>query len=353
MGRNRDLGKLNPSVQTCLFEGPSLPVEHLRPIRVTFTDFPGPFNPKRIVTLLQRRWPIEVVHRHADYLIYSVFGTEFLKHRDVVRIFFTGENVRPDFNLCDYAFSYDWLDFGDRHFRAPNFVLYDQWRDIVSRRASCLQDLSTKTAFCNFIYTNADSHPRRDLFFRALNASCRVELFGSHLRNSARPIGPAYRDDWTETKVNAQRHFKFSIACENSSSPGYTTEKLVHALAADTIPIYWGDPLVGKVFNCERIIDLNHASDGDAVERVLALHRDSSAYLDMLNRPFFSDDHAVAALSDDALLDAFQAIFSQDKSAAVRRNPHAWGRVYEERRRFEIRAAKYVERTDADIKHLQ
>ncbi len=33
-----------------------------------------------------------------DFLIYSVFGREHLNY-DCVRIFYTGENVRPDFNI--------------------------------------------------------------------------------------------------------------------------------------------------------------------------------------------------------------------------------------------------------------
>ena len=37
---------------------------------------------------------------------------------------------------------------------------------------------------------------------------------------------------------------KFNIAFENSSANGYTTEKLIEAFAAGTIPLYWGDESV-------------------------------------------------------------------------------------------------------------
>jgi hypothetical protein len=308
-------------------------------IRIAFSDFPGPFNPERITALLRRRHVVDVVERDPDYVIHSVFGHDYLRHDNAVRIFFTGENVRPDFNLTDYAFSYDWLDFGDRHFRAPNFIIYDQWRDIVARRQSALPGVEGKDGFCNFIYTNGRGHPIRDRFFHALNAVERVESFGGHLRNSDRTIGAAYEGDWTAPKVEAQRKFKFTIAFENSSSPGYTTEKLVHALAADTIPIYWGDPEIGRVFNTDRIIDMNRMSVEDGIERVMALHRDDAAWLAMANRPFFAPDAPLDQLNDDALLDAFDRIFSQPKAQAFRRNPYFWGREYEDRRRVEVRAA--------------
>ena len=44
------------------------------------------------------------------------------------------------------------------------------------------------------------------------------------------------------------KHSKFVLAFENSSSPGYCTEKLFHAKVAGAIPIYWGDPLVMNDF---------------------------------------------------------------------------------------------------------
>jgi alpha(1,3/1,4) fucosyltransferase len=313
-------------------------------VRLAFSDFPGPTNVKFITDLLSQRYQIEVTQKDPDYVIYSVFGSNFLSYDDAIRIFFTGENVHPDFNLCDYAFSFDWLEFGDRHFRAPNFMLYDQWRDIVTRQSSKLDNLDGKEAFCNFIYSNGDGHPLRDEFFQALNAVEPVESFGAHLRNSDRQVGKAYRGDWSATKVAAQRKFKFTIAFENSSAPGYTTEKIVHALAADTIPIYWGDPLIGRVFNEERFINLNLLGVQEAFEQILALHGDDDAYLEYVNRPFFRDGTALRDLGSDRLLDAFDAIFRQPKKDAMRRNPYFWGRKYEERRRFEVRSGQLVTR---------
>jgi hypothetical protein len=51
------------------------------------------------------------------------------------------------------------------------------------------------------------------------------------------------------------RAYKFVVAFENSSAPGYNTEKLTHAIEADSMPIYWGDPEIGRSFNPGRFID--------------------------------------------------------------------------------------------------
>ncbi|WP_181701989.1 glycosyltransferase family 10 domain-containing protein [Chthonobacter albigriseus] len=313
-------------------------------IRIAFTDFPGQTNPGFITRLLSERYDVHVTDRDPDYVIYSVFGHEFLRFDNAIRIFFTGENVHPDFNLCDYAFSYDWLTFEDRHFRAPNFILYDQWTDLVRRGSSKVPHASAKTAFCNFIYSNGAGHPARDRFFELLTRHKPVESFGAHRKNSARTIGAAYDGDWSSPKVEAQRDFKFSIAFENSSSSGYTTEKIVHALAADTVPIYWGDPTIARVFNPDRFIHVDEANMDEAVERVIRLDADDDAYLRMVNQPFFLGGEAPHELTREALLDAFSAIFSRPLETAGRRNPYFWGAKYEQRRRREVKAGLLLDR---------
>ena len=60
--------------------------------------------------------------------------------------------------------------------------------------------------------------------------------------------------DW-KAKVEFLRAYKFVVAFENSSAPGYNTEKLTHAIEADAMPIYWGDPEIGRSFNTGRFIN--------------------------------------------------------------------------------------------------
>lgn len=42
------------------------------------------------------------------------------------------------------------------------------------------------------------------------------------------------------------RRYKFTIAFENQSYPGYVTEKIADALMAGTVPIYWGARMFPK-----------------------------------------------------------------------------------------------------------
>jgi hypothetical protein len=323
-------------------------VAHLKrsAVNLKFTDISN-FNVALISSLLEKRFEIRVSDR-PDFLIYSVSGHEFLKYPDAVRIFFTGENVRPDFNLCDYAFGFDWMEFGDRDYRCPNYALYRHFEDIRVRRRSDLRrrlGQPNQKRFCNFIYTNGHAHPFRDQFFHALSNYKRVDSAGAHLNNIGHAIGPAYKGDWSSPKVELQRQYKFSIAFENSSTPGYTTEKIVHALAADTVPIYWGNPEVHREFNRRRFINCHDFDSVEAIiRRVMEIDQDDSLYEEMLAEPFFSDDVVPHCLTDDAILGRFEQIFGQERSTAFRRNFFVWGEIYERSRREEIDAVKTVER---------
>jgi hypothetical protein len=102
--------------------------------------------------------------------------------------------------------------------------------------------------------SNANRNPVFKELFEALSKYKRVNSGGRWMNNVGGPVAD---------KMTFDRRHKFSIACENSASPGYTTEKLVQAFAAKTIPIYWGDPLVSRVFNTKAFINVNDFASVD------------------------------------------------------------------------------------------
>ena len=84
-------------------------------LKVNFVDFWSGFDKVNndFYRILSEKYEIEISDK-PDYLFYSVFGYEHTKY-DCVRIFFTGECIVPDFNICDYAIGFDNITFGDRY----------------------------------------------------------------------------------------------------------------------------------------------------------------------------------------------------------------------------------------------
>lgn len=315
-----------------------LPKAPRKTLRIKFCDFPGPANIDAIQRILCQYYVLQIEDESPDFVFYSVFGNEHLRHRDAVRIFFTGENVHPDFNLCDYAFGFDRMSFADRYYRCPNFMIYEEFQSLIRQPENTKKDQRQK--FCNFIYSNSAAHPFRTELFHAIDQYKSVDSVGPYLNNTGIFRGsPSLGAEATEDKLAFQSECKFSIAVENSSSPGYTTEKLVHALIAGTIPIYWGDPDVETDFNSARIINCHRFSTVDeVVHRIREIDNDDTLYRSIIAQPIFPNGEIPQGLRLDALGRQLRQILDSPVAKARRRNMHVWGEIYESRRQMETQS---------------
>lgn len=246
------------------------------PLRLAFSDFYHSFdvNHNVFTSLLRKRYEVELVDRHADLTICSVYGKSSVRctGRKVLVIM---ENFRPDLDAFDAVISFDSVD-DPRHFHLPLSMFGNE----IQRPAdwSAEEELSRKSRFCNFIFSNPSCVPRNRLLQR-LQRYKRVDCGGRCFNNVGGRV---------PNKYEFQRSCKFSIAFENSSQPGYLTEKLSDAFRADTIPLYWGDPLASKFFNADAFLHQDNYRDVDAlVERVIELDQNDELYLEMLRQPAY------------------------------------------------------------------
>ena len=209
------------------------------------------FYNHNLIKILCKKYDI-VYSKNPDYIIVDVFNEIYnagfrkqiersLLDYDCVRIFCTGENVRADYNLVDYAIDYDFVDFGDRHLRYPcfaqlPFVCNDKKRNLTKREKFCSYMVSHSGA-----YQWGSASGLRDRFFDKLSTYKRVDSGGSWRNNIGGMIDNHYKDDWVANKRRWLQDYKFNLCFENSSYAGYLTEKLFDAYSAGCVPIYWGD----------------------------------------------------------------------------------------------------------------
>lgn len=182
------------------------------------------------IQILQKKYDV-IYSDKPDFILYGPFGYEHLKY-DCVRIFYTGENIRPDYNIADYSMDFDYVEFEDRHLRVP----YPFWGFYDETRQNAMDNrinfLDKKEKFCGFVVSNKVLTNKRDDFFEALSKYKRVDSGGRWKNN----IGGNVDD-----KIEWLKSYKFNLCFENSSYPGYLTEKLFDAFLAGCVPIYWGD----------------------------------------------------------------------------------------------------------------
>lgn len=287
-------------------------------ITVKFVDFSSNNIPNIIINILRKYYEVIVEDKQPEYLFYSVFGHDNLKYEDSIRIFWTGENVIPDFNICDYAIGFAKIEFEDRYKRVPLYYFYKEDYKKAMVKNDYVDTSLLNRKFCNYIYSNGNADPSRDYFFKELSKYKNVDSGGRHLNN----IGESIDD-----KLDFQSKYKFSIAFENSSANGYVTEKILQAFAARTIPIYWGDSNISDDFNTKAFINCHdYDSFDDVIQKIIEIDNDDDEYIKMMMEPFKVGEYSEEPLWE---FESFlHEIIDRPLENCRRRAEYVWPRIY-------------------------
>ncbi|MDR0726455.1 MAG: hypothetical protein LBF37_00145 [Rickettsiales bacterium] len=271
--------------------------------------------------ILKDRAVLEISDK-PDFVFCGIFDqNKFLDYGDKpVRIYFYDENVFPDMNLFDYAIGFQDMSLSGRHLHVPYYYFdFENYKKLLDKTnknhrfsgtfsESCeptepaifpKENLPNLTGplscdplnrkFCNFIYSNPGNGKlsiTRQEFCRDLMTYKHVDCPGRVLNNMQNAIEPR-KENWTEGKLDFIKNYKFTIAFENSDSIGYTTEKLIHPLLANSIPIYYGNRnAAADGFNPRAFINGNDFDSLEDLKKfIIELDNDNQKYLEMLREP--------------------------------------------------------------------
>jgi hypothetical protein len=288
----------------------------MAPLRIAFSDWIGGTLPtlERMLRLLaSRREIVRADFAEADLLIYSDFGE---RHWDFpgLKVYLTGENMLPDFDQCDLAYSPVEIAGDPRAVRFPYYAqVLPELGSLVRPADYDARGLLDRSGFACFVASNPRG-PERNRFFRALHRRRPLVSAGRHFNTTGQPL---------KDKMALLKEFRFNLAFENTSSTGYVTEKLVEPLLAGCIPIYWGAPDVGREFNPDCMINVaDFPSDQAAIDHILAVDADPQARLTLLSTPPFRGNREPACLSDDYLLGPLLALLDAGTKPGSRRYRH-------------------------------
>jgi hypothetical protein len=288
-------------------------------LTVRFQDFWSGFQPSDFFQPLLERslgQPLQVVHSNrmaVDVSVQSVFpsvtravaergfrkaariaGREPLALRGPARLklWFTGENIRPPVDGFDLTLSFDVDTYSGSNSYLPLFV---------TRAAACessktsegakylgspvdggvlhevrAMETSQRPNFACLILSNPE--PTRLRMARELARIAPVDIYGPAV---GRPL---------RTKAEVANRYRYIICFENSFYPGYVTEKILDAWLLGCIPLWAGFDRA-RLLNPAAYINLWDFADMDAmVERIAELERspesiDVMAGQPLLNRP--------------------------------------------------------------------
>jgi len=220
-------------------------------------------------------------------------GKDYKQYKESICIYVAVENRYPNFAECDYALTFLHIE-DHRHLRLPMYVFDSEPGKLIRDSSFAESVIAEPREFCAFVVSNASRRTQRRVeFFHKLNASRSVCSGGRALNN----IGGAVSD-----KSAFLRRHRFNLCFENHFWPGYTTEKIGHALAAGCIPIYWGNPAVAADFNPACFIHVSDfANDEAAIEHILKVADSPDLQRKYLREPCFAGNQLNQYYDEDRL----------------------------------------------------
>jgi len=293
------------------------------------------------LNLLTNNFNIEICE-NADFILFSTFTDKNTKEIPIIKekattIFWTGENIRIDMKKYNYAFGFDYEKKvkNQNYLRLPLYTYFEAGKNLVKGKNYNPQKiLKEKTKFCNYIYSK-DAKERVE-FFKELSKYKKINAPGRSMNNSP-PITPTnlsfllkplqlveglsgkytlssmisrHFSNWREDVMNYQRQFKFTIAFENASYPGYTTEKIYHPMLANSIPIYFGNPEIKKEFNTKSFVNWHDYNDNKKViDVIIDLDTNDKKYCKKLSQPWFNKNTPNKWCDEEKVIKQFEKIF--------------------------------------------
>ncbi len=255
-------------------------------LKLAFVDFWDGFHfAETFLSFFRAHYDVSIDEDSPDVVVYSCFGTQHQRYPHALRIFFTGENVKPDFNTCDYSFGTIKIDYRNKNLWIPLSEL------MLPQPIPELPPITPNQAerkFCSFIYSQdtlgEGAILRRNFCEQLMNNYAHVDCPGKVLHNLDTPeISGRYGSDWDTSKRRFLSNYKFNIAFENSSAPGYITEKLTDAYLGNTVPIYWGSDGNTAPYPKDSMICANDYPTFDAlIARIKEVNENDDLYLAML-----------------------------------------------------------------------
>ena len=205
-------------------------------LKIDFLDFWPNFikTDNFFYNLLSTEYKVQIEPHSPDIVFFSDnFKKEFEINKyintNVLKIYFTGENKRPDYSVADCSISFD--SSSDNNYYLPLWVTYINWFNKKYNKARDQAYLTPPEAlfkkneivninkkFCSFLAGNPTKE--RIDFVTNLHTYKTVACGGKVLRNT---LFPARGRGDEIGKIKFLKKYKFNICFENSSSFGYNT----------------------------------------------------------------------------------------------------------------------------------
>ena len=118
-------------------------------LKIGFVDFWSRYEPENwfIYKALSKKYEIIIDNDNPEILFCSCFGNKKDEFKDVIKIYYTGENKNTGIEGCDYSITFNRNETGGRNLYLPLSIMYDK-----KNIHTLTDDEMLNRKFCNFIY---------------------------------------------------------------------------------------------------------------------------------------------------------------------------------------------------------
>ena len=216
--------------------------------------------------------------READMVIGSNYGSQWRYLRGKPYILHTCEpwdRMDERHEQAAHILGYD--PDGEACTRLPSWIMYlDPRRDYSAPGTVTADEVTRRRNKILAVVSDKWCPPRNMIMTAALDRGM-MDSMGGWM-----PTHPQVRSKHAVCEMYA-----FVLAAENGNAqPGYTTEKIIDAINAGAIPVYWGAEQTD--INPARVIDrADYESDAAMLDHIAELSRDTEAMAAIINQPVF------------------------------------------------------------------
>jgi hypothetical protein len=111
-------------------------------------------------------------------------------------------------------------------------------------------------------------------------------------------------------------------------------EKIIEPFLAGSIPVYWGNPLVGKEFNEAGFVNCHRYKNfRQVIDEIIRIDTDDALYWQYIQSPCFLGNKIPEALREEAVLNRFVEIIENRANCipvGIRRKNHRYIRNFKD-----------------------
>lgn len=279
----------------------------MKTIRVFFLDWydwilRGSTEDNIFLWILKKHYNVVIDSQNPDILFYSLKDNKHLKYKNCLKIYVNSEPLaynnlemyNPDLRHVISIKDADHIITSyksniDKNYYMPIFLLWLYHHVFVTKKVVSLESLthersiSRKDNFCVFLHNN-NVPVRRTSVYNQLSKYKFIHT-GNVLKIPEGSINKIIGITSFKFSFAMQNHF-YKENFENYDVPGLIDEKIIESLIAGTVPLYYGNDLVGEYLNKNAVIDYHEFnSDHDFVERIIEVDSDDNLYKKIATQP--------------------------------------------------------------------